>query len=71
MFFYRKNLLDFYPAFAPRGAEGDRDKYSGDYRERVTPLPIPNREVKPLIADGTTTEGLWESRSSPGFFSKA
>ena len=39
--------------------------YSGDYRERVTPLPIPNREVKPLIADGTTTEGLWESKSSP------
>ena len=42
--------------------------YSGDYRERVTPLPIPNREVKPLIADGTTTEGLWESKSSPGFY---
>lgn len=40
--------------------------FSGDYREGETPLPIPNREVKPLIADGTTTERLWESRSSPG-----
>ena len=38
----------------------------GDYRERATPVPIPNTEVKPLNADGTALG--WESRSSPGFF---
>ena len=32
-----------------------------------TPLPIPNREVKPASADGTARETLWESRSSPIF----
>ena len=45
--------------------------FSGDYRERVTPLPIPNREVKPPFANGTTTERLWESRALPGIFFKA
>ncbi len=42
-------------------------RFSGDYRAGVTPLPISNREVKLRIADGTTTAGLWESRSSPDF----
>ena len=32
---------------------------------RVTPLPIPNRSVKPLRANGTAGEALWESRSLP------
>lgn len=41
---------------------------SGDYRAGVTPLPISNREVKLRIADGTTTAGLWESRSSPDLY---
>ncbi len=45
--------------------------FSGDYREGETPLPIPNRAVKLLFADGTTTERLWESRSLPGFILKA
>jgi|WetSurSiteA1Bulk_404760.scaffolds.fasta_scaffold314736_1 hypothetical protein len=27
--------------------------YLGVYRERGTPVPIPNTEVKPLLADGT------------------
>ena len=31
-----------------------------------TPLPIPNREVKPSSADGTARETVWESRSPPG-----
>ena len=44
--------------------------FSGDYRAGVTPLPIPNREVKLRLADGTTTAGLWESRSSPDFILK-
>ena len=40
---------------------------SGDYSNEVTPVPIPNTEVKLTCADGTA-DLLWESRSSPGFF---
>ena len=32
---------------------------------RGSPLPIPNREVKPDCADGTAV--MWESMSSPFF----
>ena len=39
---------------------------SGGYGEGETPLPIPNRAVKPLSADGTPGEGPRESRSLPG-----
>jgi len=28
-------------------------KISGDYRRRATPVPIPNTEVKTIVADGT------------------
>ena len=45
-------------AFFRKGDDGGGD----------TPLPIPNREVKPASADGTAGETLWESRSSPIFF---
>ena len=38
---------------------------SGDYSNRVPPLPIPNREVKHVSANGTAF--VWESRSSPNF----
>ena len=31
-------------------------EFPGDYSAGATPLPIPNREVKPRSADGT---GLW------------
>ena len=31
--------------------------YSGDYSTGVPPLPIPNREVKPVHADGTAQVG--------------
>src|SRR5262249_23220741 len=41
-------------------------KFSGDRTERVTPVPIPNTEVKPLRADGTARATLWETRSLPG-----
>ena len=41
------------------------DKFSGDFVERVTPVPIPNTEVKPLSPDGTARASAWESRSSP------
>jgi 3'-phosphoadenosine 5'-phosphosulfate sulfotransferase (PAPS reductase)/FAD synthetase len=37
----------------------------GDDSGGDTPLPIPNREVKPASADGTAGETPWESRSSP------
>lgn len=45
-----------------------RAKVSGDYGDRVTPVPIPNTEVKPVCADGTWGATPWESRSSPEFF---
>jgi hypothetical protein len=35
---------------------------SGDRTERVTPVPIPNTEVKPLRADGTARATAWETR---------
>ena len=38
---------------------------SGGDGERVTPVPIPNTEVKPFSADGTWWETAWESRSLP------
>jgi hypothetical protein len=44
--------------------------FSGIYIEGVTPLPIPNREVKPLGADGTMWVTAWESRSMPDFILK-
>ena len=40
---------------------------SGGYGERETPLPIPNRAVKPLSADGTWPARAWESRTPPVF----
>ena len=43
-------------------------KFSGDFVDRVTPVPIPNTEVKPVGADGTARETAWESRKSPGLF---
>src|SRR5687767_15800087 len=45
-------------------------KFSGDFVGRVTPVPIPNTEVKPAGADGTARETAWESRKSPGLFRK-
>ena len=39
--------------------------YLGSYSIGVPPLPIPNREVKPVSADGTAE--MWESRSTPTF----
>ena len=37
----------------------------GGHSEGETPLPIPNRAVKPLRADGTWWATAWESRSPP------
>src|SRR5437763_2826336 len=44
---------------------------SGGYGEGETPLPIPNRAVKPLSADGTWPSRARESRTPPVFFSRA
>src|SRR6058998_254331 len=38
---------------------------SGGFSGGVTPVPIPNTEVKPASADGTWGETPWESRSPP------
>src|SRR5690242_5036322 len=43
-------------------------EFPGGHRSRVTPVPIPNTEVKPATADGTAGATLWESRSLPGLF---
>jgi hypothetical protein len=48
----------------------DQHHFSGDFVGRVTPVPIPNTEVKPAGADGTARETAWESRKSPGLFSQ-
>ena len=39
----------------------------GGYCGGVTPVPIPNTEVKLTSADGTILVTVWESRSPPGF----
>ena len=36
-------------------------------RLRETPVHIPNTTVKPLTADGTILETIWESRWMPNF----
>src|SRR5829696_2455844 len=41
--------------------------FSGGFGEGETPLPIPNRAVKPLSADGTWPARAWESRTPPVF----
>ena len=37
-------------------------QFAGDHTARVTPVPIPNTEVKPRWADGTARESVWEIR---------
>ena len=41
-------------------------QFLGDLTGGVTPVPIPNTEVKPLRADGTAWATAWETRSLPG-----
>ena len=41
-------------------------KILGDNGVGVTPVLIPNTEVKPDYVDGTASETMWESRKSPG-----
>ena len=44
-----------------------RQFFPGGYTEEVTPVPIPNTEVKLFRANGTAGASLWESRTLPGF----
>ena len=41
--------------------------FSGGDAGGVTPVPIPNTEVKSTEADDTWTARSWESRKSPDF----
>ena len=41
---------------------------SGNNGEKVTPVPIPNTEVKLLSADGSWDASPCESRTLPGWF---
>jgi hypothetical protein len=52
--------------FKGRGATRSR-QVSGGHGEGETPLPIPNRAVKPLSADGTWPARARESRTPPVF----
>ena len=45
--------------------EGELSRVSGGHGEGETPLPIPNRAVKPLSADGTWLARARESRTPP------
>ena len=42
--------------------------FPGDYSGEVTPVTIPNTEVKGSSADGTSRVTSWESRTLPGIF---
>jgi hypothetical protein len=57
------HLLDTTPA----GLRTPFDFFPGGYTGEVTPVPIPNTEVKLSRADGTAGATLWESRTLPGF----
>src|ERR671917_384069 len=43
----------------------------GGHSVGATPLPIPNREVKPDSADGTRGESPRESRTPPNYLTRA
>src|SRR4029079_409082 len=58
----------FLPSLALCGFQsppGTSRKIPVAHSEWETPLPIPNRAVKPLCADGTWGATPWESRSPP------
>ena len=54
----------------PQGSKGGTPgkQFPGGHRRGVTPVPIPNTEVKLSTADGTARVTAWESRSLPGLF---
>ena len=70
LFFLRGQTLNSFFEFGVCPRKKNK-QVSGDRTERVTPVPIPNTEVKPLRADGTARATLWETRSLPGLNQKA
>src|SRR5688572_21688122 len=62
-----QSLFDFFDNLRSSSIS---NHFSGDFVGRVTPVPIPNTEVKPAGADGTARETAWESRKSPGLYRK-
>ena len=51
---------------SPSHRRREQQGFGGD-SDRVTPVPIPNTEVKPVSADGTWDVRPWESRTPPDF----
>jgi hypothetical protein len=45
-------------------------EFLGGDSDGVTPVPIPNTEVKPIYGDGTAFERMWESSKPPGLNKK-
>ena len=55
-----------------QGSPGPRfRKIPVAHSEWETPLPFPNRAVKPLSADGTWPARAWESRTPPVFLQRS
>ena len=59
--------LEFFRDVAMPRLTTEEHKVSGGHSGGVTPVPIPNTEVKTASADGTWRETSWESRSPPDF----
>ena len=55
-----KRLNPIYSVVEDR--ESEILKFAGEFTARVTPVPIPNTEVKPRWADGTARVSVWEIR---------
>ena len=67
-FFFAHSCASVVPDVAICAVLRDRrrlSRVSGGYGEGETPLPFPNRAVKPLSADGTCPERDRESRTPP------
>src|SRR5215469_11627477 len=60
-----------WPCAVFRFHRGRLAKFPVAQSEGETPLPIPNRAVKPLSADGTWPARAWESRSPPVYLYSA
>ena len=56
---------DFFSVFVSRVS---LFQFPGGHAAGVTPVPIPNTEVKPRWADDTALATVWERRSLPGLF---
>src|SRR3954466_1514079 len=65
-------LIPLWRCAVLKGPGGRRfSTFSGGHGEGETPLPIPNRAVKPLSADGTWPSRARESRTPPVLSSRA